>query len=225
VTIKAIETRYAGCRFRSRLEARWAVFFDRIGIEWQYEAQGYDCTHRISLEPGEYRYLPDFWLPAEKCYVEVKGELTPAQTLAVYDRAASLCNREDTRLILAGPIPGPAQAYPPTGLSLYKGCLLASPGLIGDPTADGVWQGWTRSYRHQTCVAHDVGGDLHDVTGDACSTSVGIQLFARDPLGRPCTWKWSDDGLLGRDQDSFRLAYQVARSARFEHGETPSRVR
>lgn len=31
-TIKAIETSYAGCRFRSRLEARWAVFFDTLGI-------------------------------------------------------------------------------------------------------------------------------------------------------------------------------------------------
>lgn len=29
-TIRAIETRYAGCRFRSRLEARWAVFFDHL---------------------------------------------------------------------------------------------------------------------------------------------------------------------------------------------------
>lgn len=27
-TIKPIETRYKGCRFRSRPEARWAVFFD-----------------------------------------------------------------------------------------------------------------------------------------------------------------------------------------------------
>lgn len=30
--IKAIETRYAGCLFRSRLEARWAVFFRHVGI-------------------------------------------------------------------------------------------------------------------------------------------------------------------------------------------------
>ncbi len=36
--IKPIETRYAGCRFRSRLEARWTVFFDHLGIEWEYEA-------------------------------------------------------------------------------------------------------------------------------------------------------------------------------------------
>jgi hypothetical protein len=52
--IKAIETRYAGCLFRSRIEARWAVFFDYLGIGWEYEPQGFD------LPSG--RYLPDFLL-------------------------------------------------------------------------------------------------------------------------------------------------------------------
>ena len=35
--IRAIETSYDGYRFRSRLEARWAVFFNEAGIEYQYE--------------------------------------------------------------------------------------------------------------------------------------------------------------------------------------------
>lgn len=52
--IKAIETRYAGCRFRSRLEARWAVFFNTLGIRWEYEPEGFE------LPSG--RYLPDFYL-------------------------------------------------------------------------------------------------------------------------------------------------------------------
>lgn len=30
--IKAIETEYDGHRFRSRLEARWAVFFNAVGL-------------------------------------------------------------------------------------------------------------------------------------------------------------------------------------------------
>lgn len=55
-TIKAIETVYKGYRFRSRLEARWAVFFDTAGIKWDYEPEGYDL--------GEHGYyLPDFFLP------------------------------------------------------------------------------------------------------------------------------------------------------------------
>lgn len=40
--IKPIETYYNGYRFRSRLEARWAVFFDAAGIKYQYEEQGFE---------------------------------------------------------------------------------------------------------------------------------------------------------------------------------------
>lgn len=65
--IKAIETAYNGYRFRSRLEARWAVFFDTLGIEYDYEKEGYSL--------GELGwYLPDFWLPTYKCFAEIKPE-------------------------------------------------------------------------------------------------------------------------------------------------------
>lgn len=64
--LKAIETVYKGYRFRSRLEARWAVFFDAMGIEWEYEKEGYELE-------GGVRYLPDFWLPKQEVFVEIKG--------------------------------------------------------------------------------------------------------------------------------------------------------
>lgn len=63
-SIKPIETRYNGYRFRSRLEARWAVFFDALHIPYQYEVEGYDLAGRW--------YLPDFWLPNHHCWVEIK---------------------------------------------------------------------------------------------------------------------------------------------------------
>lgn len=53
--MKAIQTRYAGCHFRSRLEARYAVLFDSLGIKWDYEPEGFEL-------PDGRRYLPDFWL-------------------------------------------------------------------------------------------------------------------------------------------------------------------
>jgi hypothetical protein len=56
--MKAIETIYRGYRFRSRLEARWAVFLDAMGIAYVHEREGYDLD-------GLY-YLPDFWLPLPK---------------------------------------------------------------------------------------------------------------------------------------------------------------
>lgn len=64
--MKAIETEYNGYKFRSRLEARWAVFFDALGIEYEYENEGYDLDG--------VGYLPDFWLPRLDLWVEIKGE-------------------------------------------------------------------------------------------------------------------------------------------------------
>ena len=63
--IKPIETVYSGYRFRSRLEARWAVFFDVMKIKYEYEMEGYD------LGDGVY-YLPDFYLPDLDVFVEIK---------------------------------------------------------------------------------------------------------------------------------------------------------
>lgn len=70
--IKPIETVYNGYRFRSRLEARWAVFFDAVSIKYEYELEGFELGDGV-------RYLPDFWLPEFNFHVEVKPhhELTP----------------------------------------------------------------------------------------------------------------------------------------------------
>lgn len=75
--MKAIETEYKGYRFRSRLEARWAVFFDACNVKWEYEPEGFD------LGDGLY-YLPDFllhdvWIRnfiKTDLWIEVKGLMT-----------------------------------------------------------------------------------------------------------------------------------------------------
>lgn len=63
----AIETEYKGYRFRSRTEARWAVFFDTLGIRWEYELQGY----RVGVR--QVKYLPDFYMPEWDKFVEIKA--------------------------------------------------------------------------------------------------------------------------------------------------------
>lgn len=65
--MKVIQTRYKGFLFRSRLEARWAVFFDALQVKWHYEHEGFE------FDDGT-RYLPDFWLPELNLWVEVKGK-------------------------------------------------------------------------------------------------------------------------------------------------------
>lgn len=74
--IKPIETLYKGYRFRSRLEARWAVFFDELGIEYQYEPQGFEFD-------GE-RYLPDFFLPQQRTWVETKPKICKPTSVSFY---------------------------------------------------------------------------------------------------------------------------------------------
>ena len=54
-----------GVKFRSRAEARWAMLFDTLGVEWQYEAEGFQLSTCW--------YLPDFWLPRLTAFAEVKG--------------------------------------------------------------------------------------------------------------------------------------------------------
>ncbi len=66
-TIPAIETNYNGYKTRSRLEARWLYFFDLIGLKYEYESEGFKDD-----KTGLY-YLPDVYLPAFNCYVEIKS--------------------------------------------------------------------------------------------------------------------------------------------------------
>lgn len=80
--MRALETSYKGYRFRSRLEARWAVLFDRLHLTWAYEPEGYE------LRSGAL-YLPDFVLRTSaspfgltSLFVEVKPTLDAAQSHA-----------------------------------------------------------------------------------------------------------------------------------------------
>lgn len=66
-----IETTYKGFIFRSRVEARWAVYFDEVGIKFHYEMEGYDLSE---VDDTLGYYLPDFWLPQVKMWAEVKAE-------------------------------------------------------------------------------------------------------------------------------------------------------
>jgi hypothetical protein len=68
--IKSIATQYNGCRFRSRLEARWAVFLDAVGVDYLYEPSSFV----VDGTP----YLPDFFIPEWKALLEMKppGEPT-----------------------------------------------------------------------------------------------------------------------------------------------------
>jgi len=94
--MKAIETWYDGIRFRSRAEAREAVFLNHIGVNWRYEHQGF--------ADDDVAYLPDFWLPDLHVFLEVKGEypdheaIAKAEALAATNYHAVFIDYGDTTL-------------------------------------------------------------------------------------------------------------------------------
>lgn len=89
--IKAIQTEYNGYLFRSRLEARWAVFFDALHIEYQYEPEGFELGDGL-------RYLPDFWLPDYDCWLEIKGGQPNRDEVL---KAKLLMKHSDQRVMIA----------------------------------------------------------------------------------------------------------------------------
>jgi len=110
----AIRTRYDGTWFRSRLEARWAAFFDGIGWRWEYEPFDWDG------------YIPDFLiLGANPLVVEVKPEWTAVgleQALARAQRACPPAGKRPLDVIAVGAMPclftDNAYGYEPAGLML-----------------------------------------------------------------------------------------------------------
>lgn len=90
--LRAITTRYKNHSFRSRLEARYAVYFDHLGIKWEYEPEGFELGNGL-------RYLPDFWLPEWGIWIEVKPVAPDA---AGVEKARRLAAGHSAVLMLVG---------------------------------------------------------------------------------------------------------------------------
>lgn len=213
--IKAIETRYAGCRFRSRLEARWAVFFDRLNIPWEYEPQGY------VVGPQQVPYLPDFWLPELSLWAEVKGSHDQLDRdfgtlLAATDFGMGLPHTENSLLsstggiLLLGPVPAVGD-----GFAVVHSVLRHHKGVY-------------REYLRFDAAGREHNPHLpgnHVFVGDSSCGSWNI-AFPKEipglldsehvPIGDENPWPL----FPGEDYAPVRAAYTAARSARFEHGES-----
>jgi len=72
-TLKPIETRYNGYRFRSRTEARWAVLFDALEIKFEYEKEGYSLTPDLHYLPDFYYHIPHDEGQNYGQWLEIKG--------------------------------------------------------------------------------------------------------------------------------------------------------
>lgn len=203
--IKAIETNYMGCRFRSRLEARWAVFFDALGWSWEYEKEGYvlGCYEGENPRP----WLPDFEIitpSGQHFYVEVKGDpdsFADGEWLARFDFDGGPPGFQDCGwsdkydktskpLLLLGDIPrfnGDNVTFYAPVIVHYKGVR----GHLGKLTASGV-------YTEPDFYWDYIGGGGYGVKD--------FQILSY--------YQQTPDPAVNR-------ALRAASGARFEHGEKP----
>ena len=194
--IKPIETRYKGYKFRSRLEAKWAVFFDACGIDWDYEPEGYD------LGDGIY-YLPDFVLHNVKAkgfsgdlYVEVKGHMTEEDELKIEKFYEVFSDNNELPvskkpLLVVGNIP-----YGKDIFDLYY------------DTMDIKSQQQTGCHLYFSYVP---------IMGLHYETIFGIGKNKKPRL----IYFSNCDCFFNINEKATIEAYQKAREARFEHGESP----
>lgn len=108
-TIKSHPTIYKGVTFRSRLEARWAAFFDLAGWSWEYEpidlpgwspdfrvsfpcghseCGGRGSTHTLLVEVKPYFNLKDFF--GHQCMKHPFGRDIPADASAAFGNSPSV---------------------------------------------------------------------------------------------------------------------------------------
>lgn len=196
--IKPLETHYAGCRFRSRLEARWAVFFEFLGIEWLYEPEGF----MVADKP----YLPDFYLPKLEIWAEVKGVLDQA-TLE------HLVEATDPRSGL------PASPAGDAWLPSFRSGRILMLGAIPRATK----MGWLHTRLDFIQGEPIMRGATFIVIGGNVVISPfgeGRPMIADDLTGdREFILSGGPSGVLAAEQ-AVVDGYSAARKARFEHGES-----
>lgn len=194
--VKAIETVYNGYRFRSRLEARWAVFFDEIGVDYEYEPEG------LVLSDGEY-YLPDFFLKRFHCYFEVKRFSVYGTEEAddAIKKISDGCRTNSWAGIIAFGDPYRANMF------LYCQCISGS--SIGNYDSAVVFGKGEGTDRIVLLAEND--------RADALLNSLdGREVIPAIPAGRDIGKIWP---YLSWEIEEAKTK---ARQARFEHGETPT---
>lgn len=223
--IKAIETLYKGYRFRSRLEARWAVFFDAITVQYEYEPQGFSL--------GGVAYLPDFWLPTLGWWLEIKPSIEMAEAdKEKFGRFHEASNARSGRFRIV--VGNPWFDSNRLEHSYQMFVCVRFEHTAGDPpevlrrcpefNLHGM-----REYWRECPLCRGIDIEALWLSGDR-ELSTYCQTCDMDGpalLGDPDDRAWFHKGdICANHPDVFvtprlRFAYQAARSARFEHGETP----
>jgi hypothetical protein len=291
---KPIETLYRGYRFRSRLEARWAVFFDRARIPWRYEPEGYDLSavklpsdlpvttahwllsqlfssykpytpgdlqsvdHAIDAlfplvyidsvderdKPGSPMwYLPDFYLPEQDCWVEIKPSEPSAREKRMMQRLVWATGKPgyifwDLRPpseVLRSTLPADIDRRSALGFSLIEDPVAVYE-AITDPESDRVAELFLgvgpnddpkptlyASYFNQWSECPHC--KMLGITTDGSARYLPcecIDNFHRGTISREAVKEGverveAEDAYYTDDAPRLMKAYMAARQARFEH--------
>ena len=225
--MKAIETFYNGHRFRSRLEARWAVVFDALGVKYEYEPEGF------VLPDGTY-YLPDFRV---KCH-GTRGNCNPEESFDLYIEVKGRMTEEDARKIRLF-------AEPSKNAETFYEAHRSAGEYIKD-WPESLQNEFRELADYDNCQRNPilVVGNIPPAGGETDSLAVGaydlmdgvdICPFNYDLIDDDCFgaypaadrygnfYLFGDDSNYINDEDANRvmLAYTVARCIQFEHGAKP----
>lgn len=204
--IKAIETFYKGYRFRSRLEARWAVFFDKAEIKWLYEPEGYQLNSGL--------YLPDFFLPeiAGGTWIEVKPNAELSKNNNEQNKIVDLVYGTGKQgMIVKGlPLENFSGDYYWKQPGYWDGSAYWMQRPEGE---DGPYFFCVCPYCERVGIEFDGRGARVCRHGNICKQNVkpwkGIERLDHEDKG------------YSAHHPKLIYASNKARSARFEHGETP----
>lgn len=240
--MKAIETVYNGYKFRSRLEARWAVFFDALGVKYEYEPEG------LQLDDGT-KYLPDFKI---ECY-GLRGNVVSSDPFSpcancvhcyqkgkdAYDVAfpETICSLWD---IWDDGIPDYVKLRRPPERTEIIDCERFEPAYLpfslyvevkGEMAGYDAHKIKAFSEHNPILVVTNIPDSTNSIDAHKCL--YGIYPFNYYTIDGDCYGAFpaaTEDGrfyLFGENyinqEDVPRVdeAYKKARQARFEHGETP----
>jgi hypothetical protein len=184
--LKAIETHYKGYRFRSRTEAKWAVFFDKLGLRWDYEEEGY-----VLAKTG--CYLPDFKviLPSDEIiYCEVNHSEADDFDDDEIRKLREFANERRCKVILL------------TGVPDFR----AYNQLVPDSRSNSFTAAFFQDYKPYIRTA-----DAYWFQALELDSNTGRLHFKAD-----------ERRLRKALGQGFLDAVAAARSARFEHGESPA---
>jgi hypothetical protein len=189
-TPQPIQTRYKNRLFRSRLEARWAVFFETLGFYWEYEREGFDID-------GTY-YLPDFYLQHLDLWIEIKpkgeDEWPKHFVFEYFEKRRGNLLEVDT----------------PFKFILLSGQPIVDPGGIRFDPDTRQWWGWEYGY---------VGRIFCDTYYYWCECQkcgfIGIEFEGRSER-LSCNCFPNDDKGYNTFSPRLLSAYRMAMEARFE---------